>query len=84
MPQIDWINEKDATGDVAKLYEGWMKANPDRGQMPDILKCFSQNAGALRGIMSLSYETHFNDGALSKRQKEMIATYVSALNQCPY
>jgi len=27
---------------------------------------------------------HFRDGFLTRRQKEMIATYASALNQCAY
>ena len=27
---------------------------------------------------------HFSEGHLTRRQKEMIATYVSALNQCLY
>jgi len=27
---------------------------------------------------------HFSDGHLSRRTKEMIATYVSSLNRCPY
>jgi AhpD family alkylhydroperoxidase len=27
---------------------------------------------------------HFTAGHLDRRTKEMLATYVSALNQCPY
>lgn len=84
MPFINWIEDDEATGEVAELYQNWLKANPHREKMPDILKCFSQNAGALQGMFALSYRTHFVDGALTRRQKEMIATYVSALNQCPY
>jgi hypothetical protein len=52
--------------------------------MPGILKCFSQRPDFLQSVMDFSYRVHFSDGHLSRRVKEMIATYVSALNQCPY
>lgn len=29
-------------------------------------------------------DMHFNDGALTRAQHEMIASYVSALNRCHY
>jgi hypothetical protein len=34
-------------------------------------------------MMDLS-RVHFSDGALSRAQHEMIASYVSALNKCHY
>jgi hypothetical protein len=35
-------------------------------------------------VIEFSDTVHFSDGHLSRRVKEMIATYVSALNRCPY
>jgi hypothetical protein len=35
-------------------------------------------------VMTFSYRVHFSEGHLSRRIKEMIATYVSALNECRY
>lgn len=84
MPYIKCIDEKEATGEVAEVYQDWLKANPHREQLPDILKCFSTNAKVLKGVMQLCYPLHFSDGSINRRQKEMIATYVSGLNQCPY
>jgi hypothetical protein len=37
----------------------------------------------LAAIMDAS-RVHFSDGALSRAQHEMIASYVSALNHCHY
>jgi hypothetical protein len=34
--------------------------------------------------MEFSYGLHFADGHLDRRTKEMIATWVSALNACRY
>ena len=83
-PFIDWIDDGQATGDVAELYNAWLAANPHRDRMPDILKCFSQRPEMLRAVMDASYAVHFSDGHLTRRQKEMIATLVSGLNRCPY
>ena len=38
----------------------------------------------LKQVMDFSNGVHFSDGHLNRRTKEMIATYVSGLNQCPY
>jgi hypothetical protein len=35
-------------------------------------------------INKLSRQAHFSDGYLDRRTKEMIATYVSAINKCKY
>ena len=84
MARIDWIEEAEATGEIAELYAHWFAHNPDRKEFPAILKCFSQSADVLRSMMDLSYNVHFRDAHLTRRVKELIATFVSALNQCPY
>ena len=84
MPRIRWIDESEATGDVAAAYAEWMAANPGRPQIPDILKCFSLRPDFFREVVAMSDGLHFSEGHLTRRIKEMIATYVSALNLCPY
>lgn len=84
MPRIAWIDESAASGELAQLYANWFAHNPERKQFPAILKCFSQSPPVLRAMMDMSYQVHFQDGALTRRIKELIATLVSALNQCPY
>lgn len=84
MTHIEWINEDDAEGPLAELYGEYFKANPERNEIPGILKCFSQRPDFLKRVIQFSSELHFSDGHLNRRTKEMIATLVSALNQCPY
>ena len=55
-----------------------------RPAIPGILKCLSLSPGLFRGMDEVSDSVHFRDGHLTRRVKEMIATYVSALNRCPY
>jgi Carboxymuconolactone decarboxylase family len=83
-PHIAWIEDDQATGETKAVYDAWKKANPHRSHFPDILKCWSTRPDVLKGIMAFSYPLHFQDGSLPVRTKEMIATYISALNQCPY
>ena len=84
MAFIKWIEDDDATGETAEAYAIWQQANPRRTGMPDILKCFSLRPDVLRSVMEFSNQLHFTAGHLDRKTKEMLATYVSALNQCPY
>jgi alkylhydroperoxidase/carboxymuconolactone decarboxylase family protein YurZ len=84
MARIRWVEEPEATGEIAEVYNAWMLANPGRPQIPGILKCLSLRPELFRGMDEVSGEVHFRDGHLTRRVKEMIATYVSALNRCPY
>ena len=84
MSFIKRVDESEATGELAEIYQDWLQANPHRDQLPDILKCFSTAPKVLKGLMEFCYPLQFTDGSLTRWQKEMIATYVSSLNQCPY
>ena len=84
MARIRWVEEREATGEIAEVYAAWMAANPGRPEIPGILKCLSLRPELFRGIDEVSDVVHFRDGHLTRRVKEMIATYVSALNRCPY
>ena len=84
MAFIRWVEDEEAQGAVADIYAAWKKANPGRGRMPEILKCFSPRPDFLQQVRDFSNSVHFSDGALTRRQKEMIATFVSGLNRCPY
>ena len=84
MARIRWVEESEATGDVEAAYAGWLAANPGRTAIPGILKCFSLRPDVFRDVVGISDRVHFSNGHLTRRLKEMIATYVSALNRCPY
>lgn len=84
MARIRWIDESEAAGELAHVYEAWKAANPGRSEIPGIYKSLSLRPDLLGGMMDISARVHFAEGHLSRRIKEMIATYVSALNRCPY
>ncbi len=84
MARIRWVEESEATGPIAAAYAAWMAANPGRTEIPAVLKCLSQRPELFTGMEAVSEAVHFAPGHLDRRTKEMIATYVSALNRCPY
>ena len=81
--KIKLIEDVDATGDVAKVYDEW-RAKSGRVEMPGILKCFSHRPDFLRDVMKFGDTVHFSEGHLTRRTKEAIASWVSYLNRCPY
>jgi hypothetical protein len=83
MTHIKMVSESDATGELAEVYNAHM----GRTGIPfvsDILKCFSARPDFLQQIIDMSMSLHFRNGHLLHRTKEMLSTYVSALNQCRY
>ena len=81
--KIAIIEDAQATGDVAAAYDDW-RAGSGRKQVPGIIKCFGARPDFLRQVLQFSNTVHFSEGHLSRRHKEMIASYVSYLNRCPY
>lgn len=82
MPRIAWIEDADATGSLADIYAGLRQSRSD-GRVPDIVRTMSSRPDFLAAIMDAS-RLHFSDGALTRAQHEMIASYVAALNRCHY
>jgi alkylhydroperoxidase family enzyme len=82
VPRIAWVEDDDAAGELAEIYNELSRTSP-RGNVPDILRTMSQRPDFLRAINQAS-RLHFEDGALSRAEHEMIASYVSALNRCHY
>lgn len=81
--KINLIEDADATGEVAQVYDEW-RAESGRQQVPGILKCFSHRPDFLRQVMAFSNTIHFSEGHLDRKTKEAIASYVSYLNRCPF
>ncbi len=77
------VEESSASGEVAALYQHF-RSHFGRPDVPGILKCFATHPPLLSHMMDLSEALIFADGALTRRQKEMIATLVSVENSCPY
>jgi hypothetical protein len=82
MARIAWVEDDDASGELAGIYRE-LKRTSMRGNVPDILRTMSLRPDFLLAIDQAS-RLHFTDGALSRAEHEMIASYVSALNRCHY
>jgi len=85
-PRIGWIEEGDAKGPLAELFESVRSgaiSGVKRDHVPDIMHTMSHRPDFLAAMMDVS-RVHFSDGALTRAQHEMIASYVSALNKCHY
>jgi hypothetical protein len=81
--KIRILEDAEATGEAAAAYDFW-RASSGRQQVPGIIKCFGARPDFLRQVVEFSNKIHFSEGHLSRRHKEMIASYVSFLNRCPY
>ena len=82
MARIKMVGEAEAKSPLAELYAG-SKARSVAKVVPDILRTMSLRPDLLAAIDQAS-RLHFTDGALTRAQHEMIASYVSTLNRCRY
>jgi hypothetical protein len=81
--KIRIIEDAEATGETAAAYDFW-RAGSGGQQVPGIIKCFGARPDFLRRVIEFGNTVHFSEGHLSRRYKELIASYVSYLNRCPY
>ena len=81
--KIRITEDAEAAGDTLAAYDYW-RAGSGRQQVPGIIKCFGARPDFLRQVVDFSNTVHFSEGHLARRVKEMIASYVSYLNRCPY
>jgi len=82
-PKIRIIEDAEASGDTLAAYDYW-RSGSGRTKVPGIIKCFGARPDFLRQVVDFSNTIHFSEGHLQRRHKEMIASYVSYLNRCPY
>ena len=82
MTRIKWIEDTEATGNVASAFAK-IRASSESGTVADILRTMSVRPDFMLAINAAS-GMHFSDGALTRAHHEMIASYVAALNRCHY
>ena len=86
MTRIAWIEDANARGQLAELFAAARSGAPSgipQGGVPDILRTMSLRPDFLAAFMDTA-RLHFSEGALTRAQHEMIASYVSALTRCHY
>ena len=81
MAWIRTIDEKDAEGKLARLYETYTEP---WGGVDNIAKIHSLNPRSLEGHFSLYTTLMRGRSPLSRIQREMIAVTVSRANSCRY
>lgn len=79
MGRIKWIDEDDPK--ALEVY-GRPAEVIQRG-LPGIVKTMGLRPNAFQ-MFNIMSELHFTDGFLKRREHEMIASYVSALNRCKF
>jgi uncharacterized peroxidase-related enzyme len=80
---LSLVDERIANGEVRTLFAQYRERFA-RTDLPGILLCFATNPALLKGMIQIAEGLLFGDSLLSRRHKEMIATFVSRQNACPY
>lgn len=81
MAWIDVISPDQATGDLKREYA---KGIERAGRIFNIIAIMSQNPSVMNASMEMYIAIMFMPSPLSRQQREMLATVVSAENQCVY
>ena len=81
MAWIKVFSYEEATGLLKREYD---KAIKRAGRIWNIVSIMSQNPRAMKGAMDFYGMIMMGDSPLSRAQREMLATVVSAENDCLY
>jgi alkylhydroperoxidase family enzyme len=84
MPYIKTVAPSEATGKLKIVYETGGGPSAARGKVAMIRQVQSLNPDALTAWSGLGAEIMHGRSRLTRRQREMIATVVSATNHCSY
>jgi len=78
---IKVIDEPEAEGRLQKIYQ---ELRRERGKVANIMKVQSLNPPAMEAHMVLYLELMFGESELTREERELVATVVSAENRCEY
>lgn len=84
-PGVAWIEvipEDQAEGELAEIYDE--ERVPQTGQVDNVLKIHSLHPQTLRDHSQLYKTLMFGKNGLTRPEREMLATVVSAVNRCHY
>ena len=75
------ITESEATGTIKRLYDS---ALGRAGYIANIIRLMSRDAASAEASIQFYLRLMKSDNALSRGQKELLATVVSSINDCYY
>ncbi len=81
MPHLELIGPEDADGLLAEEYDAAMGR---AGKVYNIVRSMSLNPAVLRQSMELYKAIMFGPSGLTRQERELLATVVSATNECYY
>jgi uncharacterized peroxidase-related enzyme len=81
MAWIDVVGEDAAAGRLAELYQAIGRS---RGKVSNIMRVHSLSPEAMKAHLDLYLAVMFGKTGLSRAQRELVATVVSAANRCDY
>jgi alkylhydroperoxidase family enzyme len=84
MPYIRTIPPSEATGKLKQVYATGGGPSAARGKVAMIRQVQSLHPDALTAWSALGAEIMHGQSRIARRQREMIATLVSATNHCSY
>jgi alkylhydroperoxidase family enzyme len=76
-----WLTVPDdtATPELERLTEPWRRRAE---QVPPVMGVLKRNPRAFEAVLGLNYAVAFGASSLGRRREELIASFVSALNDC--
>jgi len=84
MPYIQTILPSEAVGKLKEIYESGAGPSAARGKVSMIRQVQSLNPNNLAAWRTLDVSIMRGDSRITRGQREMIATVVSATNHCSY
>jgi alkylhydroperoxidase family enzyme len=81
MPWIRTVPSEEAEGELRELFA---KFKIERGRMFTPYEVMTTNGPGLAAVNQLNQVLRFGPSDISRAQREMIAAYVSALNDCTF
>jgi alkylhydroperoxidase family enzyme len=84
MPYIKTIPPSEATGKLKEVYQSGSGPSAAKGKVSMIRQVQSLNAEVLAAWRTIDVGIMQGESRISRRQREMIATVVSATNHCSY
>ena len=84
MPYIKTVPPSEATGKLQEVYQSGSGPSAARGKVSMIRQVQSLNPEVLAAWRAIDVGIMQGESRITRRQREMIATVVSATNHCSY
>ncbi|MBT98869.1 MAG: peroxidase [Dehalococcoidia bacterium] len=81
MPYVKTIPYEDAQGDLKETYDRMIKS---RGFISNVQAVSSLKPNIMQTLVAHSASVMFGESGVSRAEREMVASVVSATNKCQY